>query len=227
MCARTPIRWIVTAGPTCEDIDPVRFISNRSSGTMGYALAEAASARGDDVELISGPVALTPPPGCLPTHVRTTRQMYEAVLERFDGTDVVVMAAAVADFRPRRRAERKMKKLGGTITLELEPTEDILAELGRRKRSQILVGFALESPDDPAETGADRATDSMRENARRKLEEKNLDLVALNGPAAIGAAVSALSVLQRDRTWTELGNAPKDAHARAIVDIAARLAERR
>jgi phosphopantothenoylcysteine decarboxylase/phosphopantothenate--cysteine ligase len=218
---------MVTAGPTCEDIDPVRFISNRSSGAMGYALAAAALARGDDVELISGPVDLEAPEGCIPTHVRTTRQMYDAVLDRYGDTDIVVMAAAVADFRPRRVSTEKIKKEDGGLVLELEQTEDILAELGRRKARQVLVGFALESPGETDARASGGLTESMRRHAEHKLREKNLDLIVLNGPSAIGAASSAIALLDRDAGWTDLGEASKKKNARAIIETARAIASRR
>ena len=156
------IRWLVTAGPTCEDIDPVRFVTNRSSGRMGYAVARAAvdlgRERGDEVTLVSGPVVLEPPAGCDLVRVRSAREMLEAVTLRFESVDIVIMAAAVADFRPESRSDAKIKKTGGGLVLKLEPTEDVLAELGRRKRDRkrdrILIGFALEAP------GSDAAASS-------------------------------------------------------------------
>jgi phosphopantothenoylcysteine decarboxylase/phosphopantothenate--cysteine ligase len=217
------LSWLVTAGPTCEDIDPVRFITNRSTGRMGCAVARAALERGDRVTLVSGPVNIEPPEGCEVMRVRSAREMYDAVLARYADADVVVMAAAVADFRPKAPAAGKIKKTNEGMTLELERTEDILAELGRLKSKQLLVGFALEAP---AGAGAD-ITDDMRSNARAKLKRKNLDAIILNGPAAFGSDESTVEVIDaRDAGEESLrwGEATKAKHARRIVDLAAELA---
>ncbi|GAB4234985.1 MAG: bifunctional phosphopantothenoylcysteine decarboxylase/phosphopantothenate--cysteine ligase CoaBC [Acidobacteriota bacterium] len=160
-------RVLVTAGPTVEDLDAVRFISNRSSGKMGYAMAAEAARRGARVVLVSGPTHLPAPPGVERVSVRTAAEMREAVLSRFSEVDVVVKAAAVADYRPRQVRPGKRKKSENTWVVELEPTEDILAELGRRKEHQVLVGFAAE-------------TEQLEASARRKLEAKNLDLIVAN-----------------------------------------------
>jgi phosphopantothenoylcysteine decarboxylase/phosphopantothenate--cysteine ligase len=220
------LAWLVTAGPTCEDIDPVRFITNRSSGRMGYAVAGAAAERGDRVTLVSGPVGIEAPAGCDLVRVRSAREMYEAVIARYADVDIVIMAAAVADFRPVTRASGKIKKgadAGDGLTLELERTEDILAELGKRKAGQVLVGFALEAP---AGAGVG-ITDEMRANARSKLARKELDAIVLNGPAAFGSETSAVEVIEtskvdgQPRAW---GEATKAEHARRIVDLASELA---
>ncbi|HVX66823.1 MAG: bifunctional phosphopantothenoylcysteine decarboxylase/phosphopantothenate--cysteine ligase CoaBC [Acidobacteriota bacterium] len=158
---------LVTAGPTEEPIDPVRFLSNRSSGKMGYAIAEAAAARGARVVLVSGPVTLAAPCGVDVVPVKTAAQMRDAVLARLAEATIVVKAAAVADYRVPAPASQKLKKTGGRMTLELEPTEDILAEVGRIKGNRLLVGFAAETTDPGAE-------------ARRKLETKNCDMVVGN-----------------------------------------------
>lgn len=161
---------LVTAGPTQEELDPVRFLTNRSSGRMGYALARVARRRGARVTLVSGPTALRPPRGVKRVEVRTAEEMYRAVMEEAPRAQVVVKAAAVADFRPRRRLGQKLRKEeAGELLLELERTPDILAELGRRRSpGQTLVGFA-------AETGPE-----LLDRARRKLEAKGLDLVVAN-----------------------------------------------
>jgi phosphopantothenoylcysteine decarboxylase/phosphopantothenate--cysteine ligase len=156
---------LVTAGPTREPIDPVRYIGNRSSGKMGYALAEAALRRGAKVILISGPTALKPPSSAEIIQVQTAQQMRDAVLAHFDRATIVVKAAAVADFTV-RAADEKIKRKG-PMTLELEPTIDILAELGAQKGSRIVVGFAAETTD-------------VLANARKKLESKSLDAIVLN-----------------------------------------------
>jgi phosphopantothenoylcysteine decarboxylase/phosphopantothenate--cysteine ligase len=220
---KLPLRWLVTAGPTREDIDRVRFISNRSSGRMGYAVARSAAERGDEVSLVSGPVALEPPPRVETVRVMSAHEMHEAVVRRFGSSDVVVMAAAVADYRPKRRLPGKIRKTRSGLRLELEPTDDILAELGRRKAGRVLVGFALEAPDE----GREGLSGPMRLRAERKLVEKGLDAVVLNGPAALGAETSAVSVLRAGGGWEDWGEAGKDAHARRLVELAAALAGRR
>src|SRR5439155_10947435 len=138
---------LVTAGPTHEPIDPVRYIGNRSTGRMGFAIAAEARARGAAVTLVSGPVALPDPRGVETIRVETAEEMAEAVLSRFGSADAVVMAAAVADFRPERAAPGKLKKEGGPPALDLRPTTDILHALGKRKERQVLVGFAAETED--------------------------------------------------------------------------------
>lgn len=159
---------LVTAGPTVERIDPVRYITNRSTGKMGYALAEAARDRGARVTLISGPTRLTAPQGVEFVRIESSAQLCAAVLERGEKADVVIQAAAPADFRPKNVADRKIKKTGENMTLELEATTDIAAELGRRKQpGQILVAFAAE-------------TNDVMDNARGKLIKKNADLIVAN-----------------------------------------------
>jgi len=161
-------RVLVTAGPTREAIDPVRFITNRSSGKMGYALAAAAAAAGADTVLISGPAALEPPPMCRRVRVESAADMAAAVYAEFEAADLIVMAAAVADYRPVDRASAKIHKDAAALRLELERTEDILASLGeRRKASQILVGFAAE-------------TERVAESAKEKLARKRLDFIVAN-----------------------------------------------
>jgi phosphopantothenoylcysteine decarboxylase / phosphopantothenate---cysteine ligase len=165
---------LITAGPTCEDIDPVRFLTNRSSGKMGYALAEAAHRRGARVILVSGPTELKVPDGVDWIPVRTTTQMHDAVHARVAEANVIVMAAAVADYRPAKQHDKKLKRGEGVFTLELEPTSDILAELGRSHKGQVLVGFAAE-------------TDSVAENARGKLQRKSADMIVANDVTQEGA----------------------------------------
>jgi phosphopantothenoylcysteine decarboxylase/phosphopantothenate--cysteine ligase len=160
-------RILVTAGPTREPLDPVRFISNYSSGKMGYAIAEEARRRGAEVTLVSGPTQLTPPCGVDLAPVETAQEMFEAVVGRYDQMDVVIKAAAVADFRPRQKSIQKLKKQTTQPNLELERTPDILSYLGEHKSRQILVGFALESED-------------LLENAAIKLKQKNLDMIVAN-----------------------------------------------
>jgi len=158
---------LVTAGPTQEPLDPVRFISNRSSGKMGYALAEAAAARGARVVLISGPVNLPPPAGVDVIRVQTAIEMRDKVFENLAPAHIVIKAAAVADFYLSKVPDQKVKKTAARIPLELDPTPDILAELGRKKEDRVLIGFAAE-------------TQNLVQEARRKLETKNCDMVVAN-----------------------------------------------
>lgn len=170
------MRVVVTAGPTWERIDPVRHIANPSTGTMGFALAERALRRGADVVLISGPTALEAPHGVAFVRVTTTEEMGDAVMRELDRLDVLVMAAAPADYRPVTASESKLRKGTESITIELEPTEDILLSARASKRpDQCVVGFALE-------------TENEVENARAKLERKDLDLIVVNNPKVEGAA---------------------------------------
>ncbi len=231
MASERGLKWLVTAGPTCEDIDPVRFVTNRSSGRMGYAVARAAAelgtGRGDEVTLVSGPVALEPPAGCDHVRVRSARDMFDAVTSRFDSVDVVIMAAAVADFRPVSRSDVKIKKTGGGLALKLEQTEDVLAEVGRRKRNRkldrILIGFALEAPEgDAIRTGA--FTPAMRDLAEKKLVAKNLDAICLNVPGAMGSDRSVLSVFRPGAGWDDWGERTKEEPARRLVVLAPELA---
>ncbi|MCX5655871.1 MAG: phosphopantothenoylcysteine decarboxylase [Planctomycetota bacterium] len=168
------MRLLITAGPTREYLDPVRYLSNASSGRMGCALAAAAKAAGHEVALILGPVTAEPPEVDELVRVTSAADMFEAVLARFDGCDVFISAAAVCDYRPICREERKIKKTEGHITLELERTADILLAMSKRRRRQILVGFCLE-------------TEDLERRARDKLQVKQLDLVVANGPEAIDA----------------------------------------
>jgi len=158
---------LITAGPTQEPLDPVRYISNRSSGKMGYALAEAAAARGAKVILISGPVHLAPPRGCTVIGVHTAAEMRDKVFENLQAATIIIKAAAVADFHLSKVPQQKMKKTAARLSLELDPTPDILAELGRKKGDRLLVGFAAE-------------TENLQQETRRKLEAKNCDMVVGN-----------------------------------------------
>src|SRR5689334_19246150 len=154
---------LVTAGPTCEDLDPVRFLTNRSSGRMGYAVAEAAARRGARVILVSGPVSLEVPAGVERVDVRTAKEMHHAVNERIAQSSIAILAAAVADYRPVEQHAKKIKKGNAPLTISLKPTTDILAEVAKNKGPRIVVGFAAE-------------TDNVAENARKKLSAKNADL---------------------------------------------------
>jgi phosphopantothenoylcysteine decarboxylase/phosphopantothenate--cysteine ligase len=202
-------RILVTAGPTLEPIDPVRFIGNRSSGKMGYAIAAEAARRGAAVTLVSGPVALPDPPGVEVIRVETAEEMGAAVFDRYPQADGVVMAAAVADFRPESATTDKMKKENGPPPLTLQPTTDILATLGKRKEHQVLVGFAAE-------------TREMESEGRRKLADKNLDLIVVNevGKAGTGfeADTNRAAILAREGEDAPLQVWTKRALAGAICD---------
>ncbi|MCM3726001.1 bifunctional phosphopantothenoylcysteine decarboxylase/phosphopantothenate--cysteine ligase CoaBC [Neobacillus cucumis] len=165
---------IITAGPTREKIDPVRFISNHSSGKMGYALAEESVKQGARVILVSGPVSLSAPQGVELVKVESAEDMYQAVLKYFDTADVVIKTAAVADYRPKVTFDHKVKKQAGDTNIELERTNDILFELGKRKANQLLVGFAAE-------------TDHLEEYAKKKLLNKNADMIVANNVKTEGA----------------------------------------
>ena len=207
---------LVTAGPTYEPIDPVRFLANHSSGKMGIAIATEAAARGARVELILGPGTVAPPAGVDLTRVTTAEQMREAVRARTDAADAVVMAAAVADFRPKAAAEGKLKKERGAPDLVLEPTPDILAELGEARRpGQVLVGFAAE-------------TEDVEASGREKLTRKHLDLLVANevgrAGTGFGADTNHAAILSTGEDGVGLRDWTKGALAEAVVDrIAARL----
>lgn len=199
------MRILITAGPTREYLDDVRYLSNGSSGRMGYALAQAALAAGHEVDLVSGPVALAPPAGCRLHAVETTDEMAAACRAAFADCDGLIAAAAVCDYRPRVRAAGKLKKTGGPLVLELVETTDILAELCRLKGRRWAVGFALES-DDP------------RPRAVAKLRQKGCDAIVLNRPSAIGAESNQVELI--DRT-----GATAAAWSGSKADIARRLLE--
>lgn len=202
-------RVLVTAGPTREAIDPVRTITNRSSGKMGYALAEAARARGASVTLIAGPTGLPAPPGVEVVSVETAEEMRRAVLARIDRATVLVMAAAVADYRPTVSAPSKMKKSGAPLTIELEPTADIVSEVTRRAAGVFVVGFAAE-------------TERMVERATDKLRAKRLDLIVANDVSqpgiGFGADVNEVTLIDRTGAVTALPRLPKRVVADRVLD---------
>lgn len=205
------MRFLITAGGTREYIDPVRFISNASSGRMGYALAAAALKAGHEVTLISASTALKPPAGATFVTVESAAEMFKAVKEHFVRCDCLIMAAAVADFTPARPSKTKIKKDGGLKpTLRLKPTPDILRWAGRQRRvctahrSKIVVGFALE----------DR---NLRANAERKMRDKRLDMIVANTPAAINATTSILHIKPIDSDWIEISELHKTASSRRII----------
>lgn len=205
------MKVLITAGPTREKIDAVRFLTNRSTGKMGYALAEAARDAGHMVTLVSGPVALPVPPGIALVPVESAADMAEAVKERAPQMELIVMCAAVADYRPKRVVAGKMKKSEGDLVLELERTEDILKSLGAVKPAgQILVGFAAE-------------TDDLLANAQGKLERKNLDWICANdvGRSGIGfgSDENCVTLIGRDGRRYGIGPDTKRAVAEAILEI--------
>ena len=202
-------RVLVTAGPTQEDLDPVRYLTNRSSGKMGYAIARAAARRGAEVTLVSGPVSLAAPKYVSLAPIRSAQEMYEAVMAAAPRADIVIKAAAVADYRPAAVADNKLKKKDGELSIPLERTKDILAALGESKRpGQFLCGFSME-------------TENMLENSRKKLEKKHLDLIAANNVKVAGAGfavdTNVLTLIAPD-DMKELPLLSKDAAADALLD---------
>ncbi|WP_409275601.1 bifunctional phosphopantothenoylcysteine decarboxylase/phosphopantothenate--cysteine ligase CoaBC [Neobacillus sp. SCS-31] len=207
---------LVTAGPTRERIDPVRFISNDSSGKMGYAIAEEAIREGAKVILISGPVGIEPPKDALIVRVESAEEMYEAALRHFEEADIVIKSAAVSDYRPKTAYAHKVKKQPGNETIELERTKDILMELGKRKTSQVLVGFAAE-------------TNNVEEYATRKLVSKNADIIVANDVTASGAGfgtdTNIVTLFMRDGSIESLPLMTKHEVAKRILKEASILAE--
>src|SRR6185295_9017843 len=205
---------LITAGPTYEAIDPVRGITNRSSGKMGYALAEAALARGAEVTLVTGPVAIAPPKGARVIPVRSASEMFKAVMDNLEAATMVVMSAAVSDYRPANTAAQKIKKRdNGGMVLQLEQTDDILAAAGLRKDSRIIVGFAAE-------------TENIEANARKKLLEKNADLIVANDVSASDAGFDVDTNRVTLVSATESIALPllsKRAAADAIVEVAIKI----
>jgi phosphopantothenoylcysteine decarboxylase/phosphopantothenate--cysteine ligase len=210
------LKVLVTAGPTVEDIDPVRFLSNRSSGKMGYAIAAAARQRGASVVLVSGPTALPSPPGVEVVRVRSASEMKEAVLRFYSAADIVVKAAAVSDYRPASASARKVKRGPGNAVLDLIPNEDILALLGSRKSSQVLIGFAAETGD-------------IVTNAREKLIRKNLDLIVANdvSEGVFGEDSATVHILRPSGIHEILREQSKLAIANRILDVARELVSAR
>ena len=205
------LQALVTAGPTREPIDPARFLSNRSTGKMGYALAEAAQARGAAVALVSGPTHLPTPLGVERIDVNTAREMRRAVLSRIDDADIAVFAAAVADYEPAEYSAEKLKKTDGGMTIRLQKTDDIARLAGQRPGKRFLIGFAAE-------------TENRIENAERKLRGKNLDMIVLNDIGADGAGFEAdtniVTLIHRNGKRTDAPILPKIAVAHRIFDAA-------
>jgi len=201
---------LITAGSTREAIDPVRFISNRSSGKMGYAIAEAAHLRGANATLISGPTQLDPPNGVKVINIISAKEMHEAVMSNKDGQDIIIMAAAVADYRPSISFFQKLKKESETYNLELLKTPDILNELGMSKNGSLLVGFAAE-------------TENLEENAKEKLKKKNLDLIVANDASAFESDASQVKIIDRTGNVESTPELPKLEIANKILDAVLRL----
>jgi phosphopantothenoylcysteine decarboxylase/phosphopantothenate--cysteine ligase len=204
------MKILITAGATREAIDPIRFISNRSSGKMGYALAAAALSRGAEVTLITGPTSLPHPPGVKVIEVQTAEEMREEVMRHRPGQKAIIMAAAVADYKPAVTFWQKLKKDGETYNLELLKTTDILAELGKMKNGSYLIGFAAE-------------TNNHLENAKEKLEKKNLDLIVVNDASALEAEESEVHIIERSGSVTALPRQKKHETAHKILDAILRL----
>jgi phosphopantothenoylcysteine decarboxylase/phosphopantothenate--cysteine ligase len=208
---------LITAGPTREYVDPVRYMSNRSSGKMGYALAEAALRRGAHVILITGPVALKPPGAAEVVAVETAEQMRDAVMANLPRATIAIKTAAVADYRPKQVAGEKIKRKG-PLTMELEPTADILAEIARLRQSQLLVGFAAE-------------TQNVLANAKDKLERKQLDIIVANDVSKAGVGFdsdrNAVTILTRDGEIIEVKETTKWEVAHRVLDAVVAMKQRK
>lgn len=199
---------LVTAGPTREKIDPVRYITNFSSGKMGYAIAEQARNLGAEVTLITGPVSIEPPPGVKVIHVESAQDMLNETIAQYESSDLVVKTAAVADYKPKTVSDRKIKKQEGDARIELERTKDILFELGKNKKHQVLVGFAAE-------------TDHVEEYAMRKLEKKNADMIVANNVAeegsGFGTDTNKITIYKRDGQSISLPLMTKQEAAKTLL----------
>lgn len=199
---------LVTAGPTREKLDPVRFISNHSTGKMGYAIAKMCMLRGAEVTLVSGPVSIEPPKFVNVVNITSAKDMFDAVTEKYDETDIVIKAAAVADYRPTNPADEKVKKKDGDLSIPLERTDDILKYLGEHKKNQVLCGFSME-------------TENMLENSKAKLEKKNLDMIVANNlkvsGAGFGTDTNIVTMITKNEIQ-ELEIMSKEDVANAIID---------
>ena len=211
------MRFVVTAGPTREPIDPVRFLSNRSSGKMGYAIAEAAIEAGHDVTLISGPVSLRQPDDARLVSVNSSDEMYEAVHDAVRDCDVLVMCAAVADYKPAKYSPQKLKKKSAAFSLELLATRDILASVANQGRSFLVVGFAAE-------------TENIAANAEKKLHEKNCDMIVANDVSTseygIESAENEVTIFFQNGETKKISRAPKKNIARELVKIISNIREK-
>jgi phosphopantothenoylcysteine decarboxylase / phosphopantothenate---cysteine ligase len=200
---------LVTAGPTREDIDPVRFITNRSTGKMGYAIARAARNRGAEVTLISGPVDLKPPTGIECIVAYSADDMYNAVIDNFENMDIVIKSAAVADYKPANKSDIKIKKTEDDLNIKLTRSRDILKEVGNKKVSQIVIGFAAE-------------TNDLVQNAKEKIKKKNLDMIIANDVlsenAGFGVDTNSVKIIDKNGRITDIPNMPKTDVAHVILD---------
>jgi phosphopantothenoylcysteine decarboxylase/phosphopantothenate--cysteine ligase len=205
---------LITAGPTCEDLDPVRYLTNRSSGKMGYAVAEAAARRGAKTILVSGPTSLEAPNGVQRINVRTAEEMLRAVNENFEKSTIAIFAAAVADYRPAKSFDQKIKREKESLTVSLEPNADILATVAKNKGNRLIVGFAAE-------------TERVAENARKKLTAKNADIIVANDVTAEGAGfdvdTNVVTLFSRDGRDLALPRMSKTEVAQRILDEVVRL----
>ena len=208
------MKIMITAGPTREYIDDVRFLSNASSGRMGYSIAESAIEAGHDVVLVTGPVDLPIPDGVRVVHIETTDELRSSCVDMFPECDGVIATAAVCDYRPQERIHGKITKTGKPIELELVETSDVLAELGEQKQHRWVVGFALESQD-------------PRNNAMRKLRMKNCDCIVLNDTSAISSLENSVEILSPDaETWAQFQGLKKDIAQQLIQFIEDEIARR-
>ena len=198
---------LITAGGTREYIDPVRFISNASSGKMGYALAREAIKAGHKVTLITAVTNLRKPVGAKIVEVETSAQMFDAVKKHFPKSKCLIMAAAVSDYKPAKQSKTKIKKSTAGLTLKLKPTQDILKWAGgHKKKDQIVIGFALEDKD-------------LKKNAELKLKNKKLDIIVANPPAAVNASKSTVHIKTKDSGWITLSNKSKQTTAKKIIGL--------
>jgi phosphopantothenoylcysteine decarboxylase/phosphopantothenate--cysteine ligase len=211
------VRFVVTAGPTREAIDPIRFISNRSSGKMGYAIADAALAAGHDVKLISGPASIAPPRDAQFISITTSDELHDAVHRATQDCDVLVMCAAVSDYKPATAEPRKMKKRTTPFALELIPTRDILASLPRENREFLVVGFAAETHD-------------LEMNARKKLREKNCDVIVANdvsrSDSGIESDENAVTIFFRNGESKSVLRTSKQIIADELVKIISKMSQK-
>jgi phosphopantothenoylcysteine decarboxylase/phosphopantothenate--cysteine ligase len=212
------VRFLITAGPTREPIDPVRYLSNRSSGKMGYAIAEAAIEAGHEVVLISGSVDIDRPRGAAVIPISTSDEMFVAVHQQARNCDVLVMCAAVADYKSAKVSKHKIKKRDANLSLELIPTRDILASLPKEDRDYVVVGFAAE-------------TENVETNARKKLQEKNCDVVVANDVSRNDSGMESdenqVTILFRDGEMKTISRAPKKMVARELIKIFENVCEKR
>ena len=200
------MHFLITAGGTREYIDPVRFISNASSGKMGYALAEAAVKAGHKVTLITAPTSLKIPAKAKTVQIETSKEMFDAVKIHFPKCDCLIMAAAVSDYKPARTSKTKIKKTCTDMTIKLKPTKDILSWAGKNKAGRIVVGFALEDK-------------SIRQRAIEKFNKKNLDMIIANRPNAIAAEKVSLLIKTAKTDWIQWPNLTKKTAARKIIRL--------